>query len=127
MLSKYDLIGFLAVRDLARAEEFYVGRLGLERVGNDGFALVLRANGNMIRVVKTETQPLPFTVLGWEVPEMAAAATELQAKGIEAKRYGFFEQDALGVWTAPDGSQVLWFEDPDRNVLSLSQHAGVAA
>jgi len=127
LLSKYDVIGFLAVRDLARAEEFYVGKLGLERVGNDGFALVLRANGNMIRVVKSDSQPLQSTVLGWEVPEIATVAAELKAAGIEGKRYGYFEQDELGIWAAPDGSKVLWFEDPDGNVLSLSQHVGVGA
>lgn len=31
-----------------------------------------------------------------------------------------FEQDELGIWTAPDGSaKVAWFEDPDGNLLSL--------
>ena len=30
-------------------------------------------------------------------------------------------QDAVGVWTAPGGSQVAWFHDPDGNTLSLTQ------
>jgi hypothetical protein len=33
-----------------------------------------------------------------------------------------FEQDALGIWTAPSGDKVAWFKDPDGNTLSISQH-----
>jgi len=32
-----------------------------------------------------------------------------------------FEQDELGIWTAPGGSKVAWFKDPDGNVLSLTE------
>jgi len=128
MLARYDLIGFIPVRDLARAEQFYVNTLSLTAKGNDGFALVLNANGNMIRVVAIpDAQPAPYTILGWEVPDIAAAAAELAAAGVAPKLYSFFQQDAAGIWTAPDGSKVLWFEDPDGNLLSLSQHGGVAA
>jgi hypothetical protein len=31
------------------------------------------------------------------------------------------DQDAAGVWTAPSGTKVAWFPDPDGNVLSLSE------
>ena len=47
----------------------------------------------------------------------------LAAKGVSFLRYSFFEQDELGIWTAPDGDKVAWFTDPDGNVLSLSQHS----
>jgi hypothetical protein len=31
-------------------------------------------------------------------------------------------QDGLGIWTSPDGKgKVAWFNDPDGNVLSLTQ------
>jgi hypothetical protein len=31
--------------------------------------------------------------------------------------------DERGVWTTPGGDQVLWFRDPDGNVLSLTRFA----
>jgi catechol 2,3-dioxygenase-like lactoylglutathione lyase family enzyme len=31
------------------------------------------------------------------------------------------EQDELGTWLSPSGARVLWFHDPDANVLSLTQ------
>jgi hypothetical protein len=30
-------------------------------------------------------------------------------------------QDEDGIWTAPSGSRVAWFADPDGNTLSLEQ------
>jgi predicted enzyme related to lactoylglutathione lyase len=32
------------------------------------------------------------------------------------------DQDELGIWTAPSGSRIAWFNDPDGNVLSVAQH-----
>jgi hypothetical protein len=37
-------------------------------------------------------------------------------------RYPGMAQDELGIWTAPSGSRIAWFKDPDENVLSLAQH-----
>jgi hypothetical protein len=37
------------------------------------------------------------------------------------EKYGFPGQDDKGVWTAPDGTKVAWFKDPDGNVLSLTE------
>ena len=53
---------------------------------------------------------------------MAALARELAAKGIVFERYPGVEQDADGIWSAPGGTLVAWFRDPDGNTLSLSQH-----
>jgi predicted enzyme related to lactoylglutathione lyase len=33
------------------------------------------------------------------------------------------EVDHAGIWTAPGGDRVAWFEDPDGNLLSLTQFA----
>ena len=63
-----------------------------------------------------------FTILGWQVTDIEKMAAELQAKGVQFERFGFFEQDQLGIWTAPAGDKVAWFKDPDGNTLSISQH-----
>jgi len=46
----------------------------------------------------------------------------LQAKGVQFVRYGFFKQDDLGIWTAPNGDKIAWLKDPDGNTLSVSEH-----
>jgi hypothetical protein len=76
----------------------------------------------MLRIARVrEFQPQPFTVLGWQVKDIAASIRELARRGVRFERYGFFEQDELGIWRAPGGAQIAWFKDPDGNTLSLTQ------
>ena len=118
-----SLIGFVPITDGERSKAFYADVLGLEFVQDDGFALVFRSGENMVRMVRMPgVTPAQFTILGWEAESIEDDVKALAAKGIEFIRYSFFEQDALGIWTAPNGDKVAWFADPDGNVLSLSKH-----
>ena len=123
MLSECELIGVLPTAAPARARHFYEDVLHLKFVEDDGFALVFQAHHALIRIVTIpDFKPAPYTLLGWEVPEIADMVREFGAAGVVFERYTWFEQDELGIWTAPNGSQVAWFKDPDGNILSLSQH-----
>lgn len=120
MLGEHPTTSFVATTDLDRAQAFYGETLGLEVVANDGFALICRAAGRLVRIVAVqELTPQPFTVLGWEVPDIREAVIGLDARGIEFLRFQA-DQDELGIWTAPSGHRIAWFSDPDGNVLSLS-------
>jgi catechol 2,3-dioxygenase-like lactoylglutathione lyase family enzyme len=122
MLGSIDIVAFVPTKDTEKARAFYEGVLGLRFVKDDGFALVLDANGIMVRVAKAQFTPAPFTILGWQVSDIKKVVTGLQGKDVRFERFGFFEQDELGIWTAPTGDMVAWFKDPDGNVLSVSQH-----
>lgn len=123
MLGSTDIIAFVPTKDPAKAREFYEGVLGLRFVKDDGFALVLDANGIMVRVAKAPPfTPAQFTILGWQVTDVEKVVADLQSKGVGFERFGFFEQDSLGIWISPTGEKVAWFKDPDGNVLSLSQY-----
>ena len=122
MLGAINIVAFVPTKDAEKAKAFYVGVLGLRFVKDDGFALVLDANGIMIRVSKAEFTPAPFTILGWQVADIEKIVAGLQTKEVRFERFGFLEQDALGIWTAPTGDKVAWFKDPDGNILSVSQH-----
>ncbi len=128
MLANASIIGFIPVTDMNAAEQFFSGSLGLPVISRDQFALVVStADGTKIRCVHVPSaKPQPFTILGWEVADIHAAARNLAAAGIKPLIYPHFKQDADGVWPAPGGHDfVVWFNDPDGNILSLSQH-GVA-
>lgn len=122
MLETSDLIAFAAATDLARAREFYEQTLGLAVVEENGFACVLDAHGTMLRITAVPVvPPVGYTVLGWRVGDIAAAAAGLAARGVVFLRYDSMDQDSRGIWTTPGGDQVAWFADPDGNVLSLTQ------
>ena len=122
MLGSTNIVAFVPTKDPVKARTFYEGVLGLRFVKDDGFALVLDANGIMVRVAKAEFTPARFTILGWQVTEIEKMVRELKQKGVQFERFGFFQQDELGIWTAPTGDKVAWFKDPDGNLLSVSQH-----
>lgn len=124
-LSQQPLIAFVATRDADRAKKFYGDTLGLSLVSDEApFALVFDANGTMLRVTPVkELSPAGYTVLGWQVPDIFAAAKALGKAGVPFERYEGLQQDELGVWTVPGGAaKVAWFKDPDGNTLSISQH-----
>ncbi len=120
-------VGFILTRHVEAARAFYEGALGLRFESDEPFALVFRVGnepGTVLRVVK---MPEPFTstphtVFGWEVDNIEEAIDELTAKGVTFLRYGFMEQDDRAIWHAPGRAKIAWFQDPDGNTLSLSQH-----
>jgi catechol 2,3-dioxygenase-like lactoylglutathione lyase family enzyme len=123
MFSDKELVAFVPTTNQAKAKLFYKDILGLKLFSEDQFALEFDANGITLRVnTVKEFQPYPFTVLGWKTVDIETTIRSLNAKGIYCEKYGFFEQDLLGIWLAPDGTKVAWFKDPDGNTLSISSH-----
>ena len=123
MLAASKLIGFVPTKDSRRSREFYEEKLGFQFVGDDEFALVMRAGESMIRIAKAGTfTPAPYTVMGWEVADIETMVKWLDGRGVAFEKYPFVQDRELGIWTTPNGDKVAWFKDPDGNVLSVSQH-----
>jgi predicted enzyme related to lactoylglutathione lyase len=121
MLGNAPLIAFVPVRDIDEARRFYVSTLGLAVTEESPFALVVDANGTMLRITPVpDLQPQPFTIAGWAVPDIEATVDALVSVGVSFNRYDGMKQDAKGIWNAPDGGRVAWFADPDGNTLSLT-------
>lgn len=123
MLTQGKIIGFVLTKDYDQARAFYEGKLGLQFVSLDQYALVMKAGAHMIRISKVPNfTPLQGTVLGWEVEKVEAIAAWLRDRGVTLEKYPFVQDRELGIWTTPNGDKVAWFKDPDGNILSVSQH-----
>ena len=116
-------VAFVMVAHRDRALAFYCDVLGLALKSSDTFGDFLDMGGGLLRMTAgSNHQPSSHPVLGWHVEDIAASVLELKRQGVEFLIYEGFGQDALGIWTAPDGvSKVAFFADPDGNVLTLSQ------
>jgi catechol 2,3-dioxygenase-like lactoylglutathione lyase family enzyme len=118
----HKIVAFAATSRPARARRFYRDTLGLRLVSEDEFALAFDAHGTMLRVsIVQEVVAAEYTVLGWQVPDIVAAAKRLRAAGVRLQRYSGMGQDKLGIWTSPSGARVAWIKDPDGNTLSITQ------
>ncbi|MBC7521487.1 MAG: VOC family protein [Sandarakinorhabdus sp.] len=108
--------------DPAASCAFYQVTLALPLGPQDDFATVYDLAGATLRVTHIPGfVAAPHPALGWHVADIAATVAELGAKGVRFTIYDGMGQDTLGIWTALGGARIAWFNDPDGNVLSLTQ------
>jgi catechol 2,3-dioxygenase-like lactoylglutathione lyase family enzyme len=124
MLANATVTALVGTMQKDASTAFYRDTLGLRFVNDDGFAAIFEGKNARVRVARVPAvTPAAYAVLAFTVDDIDKAVDALAAKGVTFQRYGFFVQDAKGVWTAPDGTKVAWFHDPDLNLLSIVQPA----
>ena len=73
MLDGAELVAFVPTTDLERSHDFYGGVLGLHHIETTPFANVYDVGGTTLRVTLVQQRtPAPYTVLGWQVADIAA-------------------------------------------------------
>lgn len=121
MLSQHKLKAFVSTTQPVKTRQFYIEKLGLKMLSEDHYGLECESNGAHLRIAIVERlTPQPFTVLGWDTIDIVSTVKSLNEKGVTFERYSFIEQDDSCIWTAPGGTRVAWFKDPDGNLLSVS-------
>jgi catechol 2,3-dioxygenase-like lactoylglutathione lyase family enzyme len=126
MLASSRLQTIVWTSRIAEAEKFYRDVLGLPLKGKSQGALIYGVSGSDLRVSPVpSTQPSAHTVLGFAVTDVRATMQSLAERGITLERFKGFPHDTAGVLTTPDGAQVVWFRDPDGNLLSVVQYAAL--
>ena len=124
MLANAIVTALVGTMQKEASTAFYRDTLGLKFIADDGFAAIFEGKNARVRVSRVPAiTPAAYAVLAFQVDDIDTIVDGLTAKGVVFQRYGFFIQDAKGVWSAPDGAKVAWFHDPDMNLLSVVQHA----
>ena len=115
-------VSFIATDAPEAALSFYTSILGLKLKEATPFALVLNDGAHVLHVqIVPEVEPASYTVHGWQVDNIANEIAALASKGVQFQRFNQLDQDALGIWTTPDGNKIAWFKDPSDNTLSLTE------
>jgi catechol 2,3-dioxygenase-like lactoylglutathione lyase family enzyme len=111
---------------MARATEFYEGRLGLSLVREqaDGSRLYGSGGGASLHVYPSPAHAgrATATVATWYVPDLEQVVDDLTANGVTFEHYDepSLTTDERGI--APTGGgKVAWFKDPDGNTFALEQ------
>ncbi len=124
MFASAKLQAIICTSRIDQAEQFYGGILGLPLQSRSLGALVYDVSGTALRVSPVPfTRPSEHTVLGFAVPDIASAVTLLRERGVTFERFPGFPHGESGVVSVPDGSRVVWFRDPDGNLLSVVQYS----
>jgi catechol 2,3-dioxygenase-like lactoylglutathione lyase family enzyme len=125
MLGDQDAQATVAVRDLKTARPFYEGILGLKPLPSDQPSVqAFQAGKSLVLVYES-----PFagtnkaTVLTWALGETFESAVEmLRGRGVVFEKYDLPGMSNDGDVHVAGGMRVVWFKDPDGNILSLGNY-----
>ncbi len=123
MLTRAPVMTMLPVKDLERARDFYVNKLGLEAEGlaADG-KFVLRAGGAKFGLIpKPEGTKAEHTAVGFEVEDVAAEIKTLKSRGVKFEDYDFPSFKTVDHMIVIGTDKAAWFKDTEGNILCLHQ------
>jgi catechol 2,3-dioxygenase-like lactoylglutathione lyase family enzyme len=122
-LSAYQLNPSIAVSDMARAQEFYEGKLGLSvaQAGADGSRIYASGGVASLHVYPSPTHAgsSTATLATWYVDDVEQMVDELSSRGVTFEHYEGLTTDARGISPRPGGGKVAWFKDPDGNTFAV--------
>ena len=114
------------VSDMAKAREFYEGKLGLSggrEIGDGGITYPCGA-GRAIHIYPSPDNAGKSggTIAAWEVDNLESTVDELIANGVsfEQVHSDRIKTNEKGIAALGD-DRVAWFKDPDGNVHGIAQ------
>lgn len=123
MLQNYPIYAYIPAKDMARARQFYEGRLGLlpkeEILGGVFYEF---AQGTACFLYETPNAGTSQASQAfWSVDDVDALIGKLKAKGVVFEDYDMpGERSAAGAVTE-GGVKAAWFKDSEGNIMALIQ------
>jgi len=121
MLKDSKAFSSIAVKDLAKAKEFYGKTLGLkvEEIKEMGLVHITFAGGGKLMIYpKDDYKPAVFTVLNFPVDDVEKTVDDLTDKGVKFEQYDDFHTDKKGI-SRDWGNEIAWFKDPSGNIIAV--------
>ena len=122
MLQDSPMYSYIPAKDVARARQFYEGKLG--------FRVKEEINGGVVYACPGGTAcflyPTPNAGTSqasqafWDVKDIDAEVAELKRRGVTFEKYDMPGTDANGITTA-GGAKAAWFKDSEGNIMAIIQ------
>ena len=118
-----QIIAYVPVSDLARAREFYEGKLGFRPIGtNDAGVMYESGKGSrFFAYTSGGAGTNKASTAFWDVSDLDAEMADLRKHGVVFEDYdspGF--KTVNGIATG-GGARTAWFKDSEGNILAVSQ------
>ena len=121
-LREHPVAATIPVSDMARAREFYEGKLGLSggKDQEDG-GHTYPSGGSYVHIYPSPGNAggSGATLAAWMVDDVEGLVDDLIANGITFEQYGEpLNTDEKGI-ARLGASEIAWFRDPDGNILAV--------
>ena len=126
VLSDYKVGAGFAVSDMARAREFYEGKLGLSVGIDSGDNVAYRCAEDSVLHIYLSPEHAgksTATLASWGVDDIERVVDELSGRGVTFEHYDEpgLTTDEKGIATFECEAKVAYFKDPDGHTLSIAQ------
>ena len=124
MLQKSPLYAYIPAKDLARARQFYEGKLGFKPKAETAGGVHYEFGGGTGAFL----YPTPNAGTSqasqafWQVADIRREVAELKGRGVVFENYDMPGQDADGIVTG-GGAMAAWFKDSEGNIMAVIQSA----
>jgi catechol 2,3-dioxygenase-like lactoylglutathione lyase family enzyme len=122
MLGNRNATANIAVKDLAKAGDFYENTLGLKPVSREGDEVIVFASGDtLINVYRSEVAGTnKATAVTWTVgDDIGKLVKALEDKRVPFEHYKWPGMTMDGHIHVMGDMKVAWFKDPEGNILNL--------
>lgn len=125
MLQDAPIHAYIPAKDVARARQFYEGKLGFKPKSDTAGGVIYACGGQTACFL----YPTPNAGTSrasqafWQVDDVDKEIAELKARGVEFENYDMpGVKSASGAVTA-GGAKAAWFKDTEGNTLAIIQNA----
>ena len=121
MLKDATPVATIAVRDTAKASEFYEGKVGLVRGPSPEKSILMYTAGSTTLIV----YPSQFagtnqaTSVTWPVDDVDGEVRALKEKGVTFEHYDMPNMKLEGDVHVGPTNRAAWFKDPDGNIHAI--------
>jgi catechol 2,3-dioxygenase-like lactoylglutathione lyase family enzyme len=122
MLANRNAMATIAVKDLAAAQKFYEGKLGLTRLdaGEEGVLSYQSGTATIVVYVSAFAGTNQATSATWGVgDEFDSILKTLKANGVVFEHYDMPGMTLQGDAHVMGDFKGAWFKDPDGNILHI--------
>jgi catechol 2,3-dioxygenase-like lactoylglutathione lyase family enzyme len=122
MLASARVVATMPAVDIARARNFYEGKLGLKAAQTNENELRYECGkGTVIYLYKRGATKADHTVAAFEVDDLDKEMKELRQKGVVLEDYDLPGLKTVNGVAEMGSERAAWFKDSEGNILSVGQ------